>query len=130
LGHTNPLTKKRSKHHDDLANAKQISSILPDYILPLNGLVNRDNIPQDYEYTLIIVYISKGICIAGIHLGHIPSLKNNDLNLGDRKNYAMLTAHRYLMNTIGKKPRIVYQPWIKEMAQSTILDVMKIPHFG
>jgi hypothetical protein len=25
------MTEKRSKHHDDLANAKQIPSVLPDY---------------------------------------------------------------------------------------------------
>jgi hypothetical protein len=34
------------------------------------------------------------------------------------------------MKMTGKKPRIVSQPWIKELAQSTILNVMKIPHFG
>jgi hypothetical protein len=57
-------------------------------------------------------------------------LKNNDFNLGDIKNYAMLAPHRYLMKTTGKKPHIVSQPWIKELAQSMILNVMKIPHFG
>jgi hypothetical protein len=36
-GHVNPATEKRSKHHDDLANAKQIPSILPNYIPPLDG---------------------------------------------------------------------------------------------
>jgi hypothetical protein len=126
----NPVTEKRSKHHDDLANAKQIPSILPDYIPPLAGVVNRDNIPWDYEYTLITAYIPKGIRVVGSQLGQIPSLKNNDFNLGDRKNYAMLAPHRYLMKTTGKKPRIVAQSWIKELAQSTILNVMKIPHFG
>jgi hypothetical protein len=34
------------------------------------------------------------------------------------------------MKKIGKKQRIVSQPWIKELAQSTILNVMKIPHFN
>jgi hypothetical protein len=29
--------EKRSKHRDDLANAKQIPSVLPDYIPPLAG---------------------------------------------------------------------------------------------
>ena len=41
----------------------------------------------------------------------------------------MLTPHRYLMKMAGKKPRIVPQPWIKELACSMILNVMKIPHF-
>jgi len=42
----------------------------------------------------------------------------------------MLLPHRYLMKTTGKKSRIVSQLWIKELAQSTILNVMNIPHFG
>jgi hypothetical protein len=29
-----------------------------------------------------------------------------------------------------KKPRLMSQPWIKELVQSTMLNVMKIPHFG
>jgi hypothetical protein len=60
----------------------------------------------------------------------IPALKINDFNLGDRKNYAMLASHRYLMKTTGKKPKIVPQPWIKELTSSTILNMMKIPHFS
>jgi len=63
-------------------------------------------------------------------LGKIPLLKNSDFNLGDRKNYASLAPHRYLTKTIGKKPRLVSQPWIKELAQYTIINMMKIPHFG
>jgi hypothetical protein len=102
-GHVNPMTEQRSKHRGDLANVKQIPSILPDYIPPLAGMVNRDNIPRDYEYTLITAYIPKGIRVVGSQLGQIPLLKNNDFNLGDRKNYAMLTPHRYLTKTTGKK---------------------------
>jgi hypothetical protein len=64
---------------------------------------------------LITAYILKGICIVGTQLGQIPSLKNNDFNLGDRKNHAMLVPHRYSMKTIRKKPHIVSQPWIKEL---------------
>jgi hypothetical protein len=30
----------------------------------------------------------------------------------------------------GKKSRITPQPWNMDLAQSTILNVMKIPHFG
>jgi hypothetical protein len=95
----------------------------------LAGMVNRKNIPWEIEYTLITSYIPKRIRVVGSHLGQIPSLKNNNFNLGYRKNYAMHTPHRYLMKTTVKKPCIVSQPWIKEMAQSTILNVMKIPHF-
>jgi hypothetical protein len=79
---------------------------------------------------LITAYTPKGIHIVGSQLGQIPLLKNNDLNLGDRKKYVMLAPHKYLMKTIGKRLHLVSQPWIKELVQSTILNVMKIPHFG
>jgi hypothetical protein len=79
---------------------------------------------------LITTYIPKGIRVVGPQLGHIPYLKNNDFNLRDRKNYEMLAPHRYLMKMIGKKACIVSHPWIKELKQSTILNMMKIPHFG
>jgi hypothetical protein len=124
------MTEQRSKHRDDLANAKKISSILPDYIPPLVGMVNRDNIPHEYEYTLTTTYIPKGIHVVGSQLGKIPLLKNNDFNLNDIINYAMLEPHRYLTNKTGKKPRLVSQPWIKDLAQSNVLNVMNIPHFG
>jgi hypothetical protein len=42
----------------------------------------------------------------------------------------MLTPHRYLTRTKGKNSRIIPQPWTINLAQSTILNVMKIPHFG
>jgi hypothetical protein len=92
--HSSHTVEKQRKHCDDLANVKQIPSVLPDYILPLDDMVNRNNIPWDFEYMLITAYLLKGIHIVGPHLGHIPSLKNNDFNLGDRKNYTMLTLHR------------------------------------
>jgi hypothetical protein len=98
-----------------MANVKQIPSIFPDYIPPLAGAVNRTNIPRDFDYTLITVYILKEIYIVGSQLGHMLLMKNNEFNLGDRKNYAMLTSHRYLMKTTGKKPHLVYRPWIKEL---------------
>jgi hypothetical protein len=99
----NPMNEKQSKHRGDLANAKRIPSILPNYIPPLVGAVNRDSIPHDYEYTLITAYILKGIRVVGSQLGQIPLLKNNDFNLDDRKKYVMLAPHRYLTKTTGKK---------------------------
>jgi hypothetical protein len=65
LGRANPATKQRSKHRNNMANTKQASLILPDYISHLAGTVNFYNIPQKYEYTLIIAYIPKGIRIVG-----------------------------------------------------------------
>jgi hypothetical protein len=75
----------------------------------------------DFEYTLIIVYIPKGIRIVGPQLGLIPTPKISDFNLKDMKNYVILAPHRYLMKMTRKKPRIFPQPWIKELARSTIL---------
>jgi hypothetical protein len=126
----NLVTEQRSKHRNDLANAKQIPSIMPEYILPLAGGVNHDNIPHDFEYYVFTAYIPKGIHIVGSQLGQIPLLKHSDFNLGDRKNYATLAPHHYLMKTTRRKPHLVLQPWIKELAQPTILNVMNISHFG
>jgi hypothetical protein len=56
-----PSTEKRTKNKDDLANAKIIPTILPDYIPPLAGRVNRDSMLRDFEYTIFIVYLLKGI---------------------------------------------------------------------
>jgi hypothetical protein len=115
-GRVNPGTEKRSKRRDNMANAKQIPSILHEYIPPLASFVNRDNIPQVYEYTIFTVYILKGMCVVKSQLGQIPLLKKNDFNLGDMKNYAMLEPHHYLMKTTGKKPRLISHPWIKKLA--------------
>jgi len=106
----NPTTKKQIKHHGDMENVKQISSILPDYIPPLVGMVNHDIIPWDFKYTLITTYILKGIHVVGSQLGQIPLLKNSDFNPRYRRNYVMLVPHRYLTNTTGKKPRLVSHP--------------------
>jgi hypothetical protein len=65
---------------------------------------------------LITAYLPKGIHVVGPQLGLIPTLKINDFNLGDRKNYVILAPHRYMMKMTRKKPKIVPQPWIKELA--------------
>jgi hypothetical protein len=54
--------EKRTKHRDDLVNAKLIPSILPDYILPLAGTVNRESFSRDFDYRVITTYLLKGIC--------------------------------------------------------------------
>jgi hypothetical protein len=59
-------------------------------------------------------------------LGLIPTLNIISFNLRDQKNYAMPTPHRYVMKTTGKKPKIVPQPWIKELARSMTLNMMNI----
>jgi hypothetical protein len=62
-GPSQDATEKQMKHHDDLVNEKLIPSILPDYIPPLAGVVSRDNVSRDFDYTVITAYLSKGICI-------------------------------------------------------------------
>jgi hypothetical protein len=79
----NLVTEQRSKHRSNLANVKQIPSILLEYISPLVGVVNHDSIPRDFEYSVFTAYIPKGIRIVGSQLGQIPLLKHNDFNLGD-----------------------------------------------
>jgi len=69
----------------------------------LAGVAKCDNIQRDFEYTLITAYISKGIRVVGPQLGHIPALENIKFNLRDKKNYVMLTPHRYLMKMTRKK---------------------------
>jgi hypothetical protein len=56
-----PVTKKRAKHRDDLANANLILIILPKYILPLTRAVSCDNVPRDFYYTMVTKYLPKGI---------------------------------------------------------------------
>jgi hypothetical protein len=93
-------------------------------------MVIYDSIPRDFDYTLITAYLLKGILIVGLQLGKIMTLKIGDFNLGDCKNYGMLSPHNYLTKTMGKKSKIIHQPWTMDIARSTILNVMKIPHFG
>jgi hypothetical protein len=57
-------------------------------------------------------------------------LKFNDFNLGDRNNYNMLSPYKYLTRTKGNNLEIIPQPWTMNLAQYTLLNVMKIPHFG
>jgi hypothetical protein len=123
-------TEKRTKHRDDLANAKLLLSILPEYGLPLASVVSRDSVPRDFDYTIITVYLPKGIRAVRPQLERIPTLNISNYNLGDRKSYAMITPHKYLTKMKGKKKKIIPQSWMMNLAQSTLLNVMKIPHFG
>jgi hypothetical protein len=60
----------------------------------------------------------------------LAALKFSDFNLGDRKTYNMLAPHKFLTRTKGNNSKIVPQSWTQNLAQSTLLNVMKIPHFG
>jgi hypothetical protein len=106
---------KRTKHRDDLANTKLIPSIPPDYIPSLAIMMNCDSVPRDFDYTLVTAYLPKGICTGKTQPNNIMTLKINDFNLRDRKNFNMLDPHRYLTRTKGKNSRIIPQPWTMDL---------------
>jgi hypothetical protein len=58
------------------------------------------------------------------------TLKTNNFNLGYCKKFNMLSPHGYLTRMKRKKSRIIPQPRTMDLTQSTILNVMKILHFG
>jgi hypothetical protein len=60
-GTSRTTTEARTKHRDDIANAKLILSILPAYLPPLSGAINRDSVPRDFDYALVTTYLPKGI---------------------------------------------------------------------
>jgi hypothetical protein len=118
-GPSRPSAEKRTKHRDDLANAKLIPTIFPDYIPPLAGAVSRDSVPRDFEYTMVTAYLPKGIRAVRVQQDKITTLKFSDFNLGDRKNYSMLAPYKYLTRMKGKNSKIIPQPWMMNLAQST-----------
>jgi hypothetical protein len=102
-----PSAEKRTKHIDDLANAKLILSILSDYIPPLAGVVSRDSVPREFEYTMITMYLPKGIHGVRTQQDNITALKFNDFNLRDHKKYSMLAPYKYLTKTKGKNSKLI-----------------------
>jgi hypothetical protein len=94
FGPSRVVTKKRTKHRYDLANANLISTILPNYILSLADTVSRDSVLRDFKCTMVIAYLPKGIRIVRAQQDKIVILKFNDFNLGDRKNHSMLTPYK------------------------------------
>jgi hypothetical protein len=129
-GPSRPSAEKRTKHRDDLENAKLFLTMLPDYTLPLTDVVSHDSVPRYFEYTMVTAYLSKGIHTVRAQQDKIATLKFSDFNLGDRKNYSALAPYKYLTRTKGKNSKIIPQPWTMNLTQSTLLNVMKIPHFG
>jgi hypothetical protein len=130
VGTSRTMTETRTNHIDDIANAKLIPRILLVYIPPLSGKINRDSVPRDFEYTLITAYLPKRVRVVRSDQDKLATLKFNDFNLGDHKTYNMLAPHKYLTKTKGRNPKIVPQSWTQNLAQSTLLNIMKIHHFG
>jgi hypothetical protein len=106
-----PVDEKQTKHRDDIVNAKMILIILPAYLSPLSGTINRNSVPREFEYALVIVYLPKGIHTVHVDQDNITALKFSDFNLGDRKVYNMLSPHKYLTRTNGNNSKIVPQSW-------------------
>jgi hypothetical protein len=106
-----------------------ISSIFPDYIPPLAGVVNHDSVPRDFKYTMVIAYLPKGICAVQIEQDKITVLNFSDINLGDQKLYGVLAPYKYLTKNKGNKLNIIPQSWMMNLTQSTLLNVMNISHF-
>jgi hypothetical protein len=86
--------ERRTKHKDDIANAKLVPSILPAYIPPLSDEINRDSVPRDFEYTLVTAYLLKGVHTYRADQDKVTALKFCDFNLGDRKFYNMLAPYK------------------------------------
>jgi hypothetical protein len=78
---------------------------------------------------LVTAYLLKGIHIVFIDQDKIAALKFSDFNLGDHKAYNMLSSHKYLTRMKDKNSKIIPQPWTQNLVQSTLINVMKIPHF-
>jgi hypothetical protein len=111
-------------------NDKMTLIILPTYIPPLSNAIKRDSVPQDFEYELATAYLLKGIQAVHVDQDKIAVLKFSDLNLGNMKVYNMLAPYKYLTRTKGKNSKIIPQQWTMNLTQSTLLNVMKIPHIG
>jgi hypothetical protein len=79
---------------------------------------------------MVTVYLPKGICTVRAEQDKITALKFSEFNLRDRKIYGMPTPYKYLTRTKGNNSKIIPQSWTMNLAQSTLLNVMKIPHFG
>jgi len=122
-------TEMRMKHRDDLANVKSIPNILLTYIPPLSGAVNMDSVLRDFDYVLVTMYLSKGICIVRTYQDKIVALNFSDFNLEEGKSYSMLGPHKYLTKMKRKNSNIITHLWTHNLTQSTLLNVMNILHF-
>jgi hypothetical protein len=115
--------ERRTKHKDDIANMKLVPSILPAYIPPLSGAINKDNVPRDFEYTLVTAYLPKGVRTYHADQDKVTTLKFCDFNLEDCKVYNMLAPYKYLTRTKSKNSKIVPQKWMMNLVQSTLFNI-------
>jgi hypothetical protein len=114
-GTSKTMAETRTKNRDDITNAKLILCILPAYLPPLSSTINCDNVPRDLEYTLITMYLLKGVHAVRANQDKLIALKFSDFNLGDRKDYNMLTPHKYLARTKDNNSKIILQSWTQNL---------------
>jgi hypothetical protein len=69
--------------------------------------VNHDGVPRYFKYTIITVYLPKGIHAVQTDQDKIASLKFSDFNLRDHKIYGMLAPYKYLTRKKGKNSKII-----------------------
>jgi hypothetical protein len=116
VGESRADKERRTKHKDDIANTKLVPSILPSYIHPLIGEINRDNVPRDFEYTLVTIYLLKVVRTYLAYQDKVTTLKFCDFNLGDHKFYNMHSPYKYFMRTKGKNSNLIPQQWTMNLA--------------
>jgi hypothetical protein len=109
---------------------KLVPSILPAYMPPMSGEINREGVPRYFEYTLVTAYLPKGVRTYQADQDKVTTLKFCNFNLGDCKFYNMLAPYKYLTRIKGKNSNLIPQQWMMNLTQSTLLNVMKILHFG
>jgi hypothetical protein len=77
-------SERQSKLENDLATMNMIPSILPKYIPPLSGTVNRDIVPRDFVYVVATVYLLKGVRAVHADQEKLTALKFSDFNIGSQ----------------------------------------------
>jgi hypothetical protein len=110
-GTSRASAERRTNHKDNIANKKLVPSILPAYIPPLSGEINRDSVPRDFEYTLVTAYLPKGVCTYHVDQDKVTALNFCEFNLGNHKVYSMLAPYKYLTRTKGKNSKLIPQQW-------------------
>jgi hypothetical protein len=91
----------RTKHRNNVVNVKLLPTILPYYIPPLSGEINKDTVPKDFEYTLVTAYLLKGVHTYCENQDKVTALKFYNFKLVGRKAYSMLAPSKYLTRTKG-----------------------------
>jgi hypothetical protein len=69
--------------------------------------VSHDGVLRDFDYTMVIVYLPKGIRTVREQQDKITMLKFSDFNLGDHKNHSIISPYKYLTKTKVKNSKII-----------------------